>query len=203
LGLPVLAITYRNDEGAPVAPDGFMHYGESEYRDVESAVRYAQGMGAQRVVLYGSSMGGQIVGQFLVRSSLATDVSALLLDSPLVSMPAIAAFSGQQNGAPDLAIGLTSEIIYWRTGVDMDQLDLIAHPPAVKPPMLLIAGTADSQAPVQMERDFAGAAPGMGWTVDYQEFPGAEHVESWNSDPARYENAVADFFARELPAARP
>lgn len=203
LGMPVLTISYRNDEGAPAAPDGFMHYGESEYRDVESAVRYAQGMGAKRVVLYGSSMGGQIVGQFLVRSSLATAVSAVLLDSPLVSMPTVAAFSGQQNGAPDLAIRLTSEIIYWRTGVDMDQLDLIAHPPAVKPPTLLIGGTADSQAPVQMERDFAAAAPGMGWTMEYQEFPGAEHVESWNSDPARYDNAVTDFFAREIPATRP
>ena len=200
MGLPVLAITYRNDEGAPDAPDGLMHYGESEYRDVESAVRYAQSKGAQRVVLYGSSMGGQIVGQFLVRSPLAGVVSAVLLDSPLVSMPMVAAFSGQQYGAPDLAIRLTSQIIYWRTGVDMGQLDLIAHPPAVKPPTLLIAGAADSQAPVQMDRDFAAVAPSMGWPVEYQEFPGAEHVQSWNSDPARYDRVVADFFAREVPA---
>jgi uncharacterized protein len=199
LGLPVLAITYRNDEGAPSAPDGLMHYGESEYRDVESAVRYAQSRGAERVVLYGSSMGGQVVGQFLVRSPLAGVVSAVLLDSPLVSMPMVAAFTGQRYGAPDLAMRLTGQIISWRTGVDMDQLDLIAHPPAVKPPTLLIAGAADSQAPVQMDRDFAATALSMGWPVEYQEFPGAEHVESWNSDPARYEDVVTAFFAREVP----
>lgn len=198
LGLPVLAITYRNDEGAPDSPDGLMHYGASEYRDVEAAVRYAQSEGAERVVLYGSSMGGQIVGQFLARSPLAALVDATLLDSPLVSMPMVAAFYGDQHGAPDLVIGLTDEIIRRRTGVDMDQLDLITHPPAARPPTLLIAGAADSQAPVQMDRDFAAAATTMRWPVEYQEFPGAEHVESWNSDPTRYEKVVVDFFSRTV-----
>ncbi len=32
-----------------------------------------------------------------------------------------------------------------------------------------------------------------------KEFPGAERVESWNSDPARYEKAVTDFVARTVP----
>ena len=96
LGLPVLAITYRNDEGAPASADGLMHYGESEYRDLESAVRYAQSKGAKRVVLYGGSMGGMIVGQFLARSPLAGVVTATLLDSPLLSMPMVAAFGGRR-----------------------------------------------------------------------------------------------------------
>jgi uncharacterized protein len=199
LSLPVLAITYRNDEGAPASPDGLMHYGESEYRDVEAAVRYARSNGAEQIVLYGSSMGGQIVGQFLARSSLASVVAATLLDSPLVSMPMVADFYGHRNGAPGLAIWLTGRVIQWRTGVDINQLDLITHPPAVRPPTLLFAGTADSQAPVQMGRDFAAAAAGMNWPVEYHEFPGAEHVESWNADPDRYERLLTDFFTRTLP----
>ncbi|MEV7096229.1 alpha/beta fold hydrolase [Amycolatopsis sp. NPDC051045] len=202
LGLPVLAITYRNDEGAPAAPDGFLHYGESEYRDVESAVRYAQSNGAKHVVLYGSSMGGLIAGQFLVRSSLAHVVTATMLDSPLISMPMVSEFNGQQYGAPAPAIWLTGKVIQWRTGVDLDRLDLINHPPATKPPTLLIAGARDSQAPVQMDRDFVEAAKRMNWPVEYEEFPGAEHVESWNSAPARYETAVTGFFSRTVPASR-
>ncbi|MEV6872878.1 alpha/beta fold hydrolase [Amycolatopsis sp. NPDC051128] len=202
LGLPVLAITYRNDEGAPASPDGFMHYGESEYRDVESAVRYAQSKGAKRVVLYGSSMGGLIVGQFLVRSSLANVVSATMLDSPLISMPMVSEFNGRQYGAPGPAIWLTGKVLPWLTGVDLERLDLINHPPATKPPTLLIAGAEDSQAPVQMDRDFAEAAAKTNWPVEYEEFPGAEHVESWNSAPARYEKAVTDFFSRTVPRSR-
>jgi hypothetical protein len=49
-----------------------------------------------------------------------------------------------------------------------------------------------------MDRDFAEAAKRMNWPVEYQEFPGAEHVESWNSAPARYEHAVTDFFSRTV-----
>ncbi|MEU4518967.1 alpha/beta fold hydrolase [Amycolatopsis sp. NPDC024027] len=202
LGLPVLAITYRNDEAAPASPDGFLHYGESEYRDVESAVRYAQGKGAKHVVLYGSSMGGLIAGQFLVRSSLANVVTAMMLDSPLISMPMVVEFNGQQYGAPAPAIWLTGMVVHWRTGVDLDQLDLINHPPATKPPTLLIAGSGDSQAPVQMDRDFVEAAKRMNWPVEYQEFDGAEHVESWNSTPVRYDKAVTDFFSRTVVNSR-
>ncbi|HEV7935393.1 MAG TPA: hypothetical protein VGP70_24145 [Actinomadura sp.] len=105
LGLPVLAITYRNDEGAPASPDGLLHLGGSEWRDVESAVRYAQGDGARRVVLYGGSNGGQIIGQFLVHSPLAVVVTSMLLDAPTSSMPRVAEYvGGEQYGAPGVVI---------------------------------------------------------------------------------------------------
>ncbi|MGP3910271.1 alpha/beta hydrolase family protein [Nonomuraea sp. 10N515B] len=201
-GLPVLAITYRNDEGAPASSDGLMHYGESEYRDVEAAVRYAQSKGAKRVVLYGGSMGGLIVGQFLVRSQLANLVSATVLDSPLISMPMVAAFTGQQKGAPAPVLWATSQIIQWRSGVDMNELDLINHPPAIKPPTLLFAGAKDTQSPLRMNHVFVAAAQKMNWPVTYEEFPDAEHVESWNSDPARYEKAVTDFLTRTVTNSR-
>jgi len=198
LGLPVLAITYRNDEGAPPSPDGLMHYGESEYRDVEAAVRYAQSQGARRVVLYGGSMGGMIVGQFLRHSELASTVTATVLDSPLLSMPVVAEHAAGQYGAPPPAAWLSTVIIDWRSGVDMAELDLATHPPATRPPMLLFGAGADSQAPPSMYHDFVAAAPGLNWPVTYEEFAGAEHVESWNADPPRYERAISDFVSRTV-----
>ncbi|MEV0160693.1 hypothetical protein [Nonomuraea fuscirosea] len=68
LGLPFMAISYRNDEGAPPSPDGLLHLGDSEWRDLEAALRQARTMGARRFILYGTSMGCQIAGQFLARS---------------------------------------------------------------------------------------------------------------------------------------
>jgi uncharacterized protein len=201
LGLPILAITYRNDEGAPASPDGLLHLGGTEWRDVESAVRYAQDHGAQQVVLYGASNGGQIVGQFLVHSPLASLVTSMLLDAPTSSMPRVGQYvGGEQYGAPDAVVRLVDEIIGWRTGDDLEQLDLISYPPAVKPPTLLVHGDADTQAPVQMNRDFFAVGTSTGWPMRYEEFPGAEHTESWNSDPARYEQLVTDFFTRTVLA---
>jgi dienelactone hydrolase len=204
LGLPILTITYRNDEGAPASPDGLLHLGGTEWRDVESAVRYAQERGARRVVLYGASNGGQIVGQFLVHSPLAGMVTSMLLDAPTSSMPRVGEYvGGEQYGAPGAVVELVGKIIEWRTGTDLEQLDLLNHPPAIRPPTLLVQGDADTQAPAKMNRDFAAAGERMGWPMQYEEFPGAEHTESWNSDPLRYDMLVTDFFTRTalIPAA--
>jgi dienelactone hydrolase len=196
LGLPILAITYRNDEGAPASPDGLLHLGGTEWRDVESAVSYALGHGARHVVLYGASNGGQIVGQFLARSPLAGVVTSVLLDAPTSSMPRVGEYvAGEQYHAPGVVARLVNEIISWRTGDDLDQLDLLAHPPAVRPPTLLLQGEADTTSPAQMNRDLFALSGEIGWPMRYEEFPGAEHTESWNSDPARYEELVAEFLA--------
>ncbi|MBM7858918.1 alpha/beta hydrolase family protein [Lentzea nigeriaca] len=199
LGLPMLAITYRNDEGAPASPDGLLHLGGSEWQDVESAVRFAQEHGARRVVLLGESNGGQIVGQFLARSPLAGMTASIVLDAPTTSMLAVSAYvGGEQYGAPRFAVHLTDAMMGWRTGVDFEHLDLIKYPPAVKPPALVLQGDADTEAPAQMNRDFAEAGKTTGWQIQYEEFPGADHVESWNSDRQRYENLVADFLTRTI-----
>ncbi len=46
LGFTCLVVTYRNDPGAPPAPDGRYNLGLSEWRDVESALEYAAAAGA-------------------------------------------------------------------------------------------------------------------------------------------------------------
>ena len=46
LGYTCLVVTYRNDPGAPPAPDGRYNLGLSEWRDVESALEYAAAAGA-------------------------------------------------------------------------------------------------------------------------------------------------------------
>jgi hypothetical protein len=46
-----------------------------------------------------------------------------------------------------------------------------------------------------MNRDLFARSGDLGWPMRYEEFPGAEHTEAWNSDPARYQQLVADFLA--------
>ncbi|WP_219518471.1 alpha/beta hydrolase family protein [Nonomuraea ceibae] len=200
LGMPFLAITYRNDEGAPASPDGLIHLGDTEWRDLEAAVRTARDMGARRVVLYGTSMGGLVTGQFLARSPLADLVSGVIMDASPYDLERVSAWNAGRFGMPAFAGWLSSRVVEWRIGIDQDDLHLIHHPPAVKPPLLLFHTDADTQVPVQISRDLAAAGPRLNWDIQYEEFPGGDHTEAWNVDRQRYDRLVGDFLT---PLAEP
>ncbi|MGH3585110.1 MAG: alpha/beta hydrolase family protein, partial [Pseudonocardia sp.] len=116
LGLSVLTISYRNDVAAPRSPDGLIHLGESEWRDVDAAIRTARGMGAQRIVLDGSSMGGSIVGQTLVHSPQAHLVDAVVLDAPGLDYELTGRAALSRVGAPEFLVAPIGLIMQWRLG---------------------------------------------------------------------------------------
>ncbi|WP_320779849.1 alpha/beta hydrolase family protein, partial [Streptomyces sp. CRN 30] len=82
---PVLAPAYRGDPGAPRTPDGLGHLGESEWPDLDAAVRYAVDHGADQVVLLGWSTGATMALRTAARSALRERVSGLVLDSPVLN----------------------------------------------------------------------------------------------------------------------
>ncbi|MFC0433673.1 S9 family peptidase [Kutzneria buriramensis] len=195
LGMSVLSITYRNDEGAPRSPDGFFHLGDSEWQDVESATKYATAHGAKHLVLYGWSMGGAIAEQVLAQSPLAGEVDAVILDAPAVSWDKTLVLQGQDRGLPMTGLlAWDAELVAgWRAGIDFGRMELADTPPAHKPPTLLFHGSADTTVPVQASRDLAAAARSNGWPLTYVEVSGAEHTASWNVDPNGYEGHLRDF----------
>lgn len=194
-GLPVLSVTYRNDDGAPASPDGLFHLGDTEWRDVEAATRYALAHGARDVVLYGWSMGGAIVGQFLGRSEVAAKTVAAVLDAPVTSWTRTLELQSRNRGVPTQLVPIAELVSDWRAGLEFDRFDLVDHPPAHRPPTLLFHGTVDGTVPVQASRDLAVASTRLDWPVTYVEVPAAEHTASWNVDPTGYEQAVTDFLA--------
>ncbi|KOX21386.1 peptidase [Saccharothrix sp. NRRL B-16348] len=193
LGLPVLAVTYRNDDGAPRSPDGLYHLGDTEWRDVEAAVRYAREHGARNVVLYGWSMGGAIVGQFLGRSAEAGDVAAVVLDAPVVSWTKTLELQSRNRGVPEQLAPIAELVSDWRVDLEFSRFDLLDHPPARRPPTLLFHGGADGTVPVQASRDLAAAADRLDWPLRYVEVPAAEHTAAWNVDPEAYDRALTEF----------
>ena len=197
-GLPVLLITYRNDVGAPASPDGLYHLGDTEWRDVEAAIKYAQSQGAQKVVLYGWSMGGAIVGQTLARSGVAAAVSGVVLDSPVTNWTQTLNLQAENRGVPTWLTPIAELVSGWRAGIDFDRFDLVRNPPALKPPTLLFHGSADGTVPAQSSRDLATAASGLGWPLQYVEIPGADHTSGWNVATDTYRNALADFLTRSI-----
>ena len=199
-GLPVLLITYRNDVGAPASPDGLYHLGDTEWRDVEAAIKYAQGQGAKKIVLYGWSMGGAIVGQTLARSSVAAAVNGVVLDSPVTNWSQTLDLQAENRGVPTWLTPVAELVSGWRAGIDFDRFDLVRNPPALKPPTLLFHGSADGTVPAQSSRDLATAAAGLGWPLQYVEIPGADHTSGWNVATDTYRDALADFLTRSIGA---
>ncbi len=198
-GLTSLLITYREDLGAPASPDGLHHMGLTEWRDVEAAARYSVAHGAERLVLIGYSMGGSLVTQFMQHSPLAGHVAGLVLDAPALDWQRILSYHASEMGLP----GIASKPVEWAIGTRIDadwgDLDALAHPEALRLPILLFHGTEDQVVPIATSEDLAAELPR--WVTFYR-VPEADHVESWNVDPRLYDRRLGAFL-RRIGVARP
>lgn len=199
LGFPTLLIDYRNDAGAPASPDGHIHLGMTEWQDLEAAVRWTLQQGAQRLVLYGDSMGGSIVTRFVRVSPLAAKVSALVLDAPVLDWAGVIDDQASRLDVPFMAPPV-KWMIDARINVSWSALDQIARARSFHLPILLFQGEDDALVAPDRSHAFATTAPGP---VTYVPVRGAGHIESWNANPTAYENHLRRFLAPDAPPGHP
>lgn len=196
LGLPVLAITYRNDPGAPSEGDGNRQLGDTEWQDLDAAVRYAVSHGAREVVLYGFSMGGAIVETYLDRASDTSAVSAVVLDSPVLDYRAAIDHIVGSLGLPSAVGWVEERIVSLRSGVDLSAVDaLSSNRRSAGPgqPVLIFHGTSDTLVPLSTSEQLAEEWPE---DVTLAVTDDAPHTGSWNLDPAGYELRLAQFLSQ-------
>ncbi|MEV7188588.1 alpha/beta hydrolase [Kitasatospora sp. NPDC093102] len=183
LGLPALAVTYRGDQGAPASPDGLTHFGETEWRDIESAVGLAFDSGAGAVILYGWSLGATTVLRTAARSAWSHAIRGLILDSPVLDLPASARRDAARAGFQGVAAELGALAAEGRTGVDLADFGRIAEGTDLRVPTLLLHSPEDRIAPFGSAEKLAAARPDV---VSLQTFPGADHATLWNTAPDHY-----------------
>jgi uncharacterized protein len=205
LGYPALAVTYRNDPGAPRTPDGLRRWGATEWRDLEAATRYAVGHGASGVVLAGYSMGGAVVTGFLLSSPLASKVRGVVLDAPALDLGTVIDRGAADRALPVLGTPVPPALTEVAKGIaglrwhlDWGRLDYVERAGRLKAPMLVFHQTGDPTVPVAISEALAAARPDL---VTLERFGGDGHVQSWNVDRPRYERAVRAFLERVAPAA--
>ncbi len=202
LGLPSLTISVRNDPDAAADPDGWGRFGDTEWEDLEAAVRYLRDVeGAERFVLVGYSQGAAIVLNHLRRSEHAWDVEAAVLISPLVSLNATLRQQAQLREISDPLIAplvaAAQVVSRLRSGMVAGNLEHARDARELMTPMLLTHGDADTTVPIEPSRELAQARPDL---VIYEEYPGVEHVREWNADRVRFEADLRAFLVNEVAA---
>lgn len=195
LGIPVLAIQYRNDAGAPSIDGDRYHYGATEWADLEAAVQYALDEGARDVIVAAHSMGGGIALSFVERSPLAEHVAALILDAPMLELRRTIDLGIRESALPDVLASPMRKLTGWRAGIDFNAIDYLSRAGDLRVPVLLFHGDEDDIVPVALSREFAAARPDL---VTYVEVAGLGHTQAWNGDPVAYERAVSEFLAELL-----
>jgi fermentation-respiration switch protein FrsA (DUF1100 family) len=171
MGWGVLLAEYRGYGGNPGSPS------EAGLMQDAAALAYlrAQGVGPERILLWGESLGTAMA----VRLAGESDVAAVILESPYTSMVAL------------------GRLRYGFVPVERllkDRFDSLSRITAVKAPLLIIQGGQDDIVPPEMGARLlaAATAPKELWVA-----PQAGHND------LAYHGAIeaaADFVSRHLPA---
>lgn len=196
-GITCLLISYLNDPDLPASPDGRYGYGTTEVPQVEAALQYALDEGAGRVVLGGVSHGAAVALGTLETSDLAGSIDAVILDSPPADLAANIDAIGDTRSLPvvglpipeslETAAMLVTELRY---GIDFDDYNWLEGADRITAPTLLFQGGRDTTVDASVARMLATA---IGPTATLVEQPEAQHVGSWNVDPAAYGAAITQF----------
>ncbi|MEU5976658.1 hypothetical protein [Streptomyces sp. NPDC047315] len=188
--LPVLGLGYRGDPDGPRPPDGLNHLGDREWRDVDAALRFAVRGGARHVVLYGWSTGAAMVLRAAADSALRGHVTGLVLDSPVLDQEATLRALARARHTPGPLVPLVVRTARARAGLYAEPHPVAAVAPVITVPTLLFHGPDDTLAPWGPSRELAAARPDL---VTLQTVLNAPHAAMWNTDPARYEEALRRF----------
>ena len=198
LGYPILVINYRNDVGQPKDSTGYHTYGVNDWKDVASAVNYANENGADEHVLFGYSYGGSLIASYLTQSPLRNFTKAAILDSPVLSLEQTVDFRASRTNlplipvkVPDLLTSFAKTVASWRFDIDWDQTDYITQTNNLHAPMLIFHGTNDVSVPYSSSAEMASLRPDITTLVTTE----AGHTRSWNLDPEAYDTAIKEFLA--------
>ncbi|MEU1040777.1 alpha/beta fold hydrolase [Streptomyces sp. NPDC005907] len=188
--IPVLDLAYRGDLGAPRPQDGLNHLGETEWRDLDAAIRFVVEQGAEHVILYGWSTGATMALHAAAHSALRDRISGLVLDSPVLSWEATLRALASARRTPAALLPLAVRAAQGRTSLHGDRTREVADPARLTVPVLLLHGPDDVIAPWSTSRRFARSRPDL---VTLHTVRNAPHGAMWNADPAEYEEALRRF----------
>lgn len=204
LGFTSLVPTFRSDlEVSPPQAES-SHLGQTEWRDVESAVSYAVARGAKRIILSGWSMGGTIALLTAEHSAHRDRIIGLVLVGPVTSWRKAIAAGAVRAGVPAIGAGLVMRLLRaplfarmlgLEEPIDFDALDWVDEPNRVTVPTLVLHSRADQEVPWEISAAFQRANPA---TVTLITLPDAHHTQEWNASPSAFTNELKSWVSKTI-----
>lgn len=206
LGFTSLVPSFRSDlEVSPPQAES-SHLGQTEWRDVESAVAYAVAHGAKRIILSGWSMGGTIALLTAERSAYRDRIVGVVLVGPVTSWRKAIIAGAARAGVPAVGAGLVmcllqappfARIFGLEEPIDFDALEWVDVPNRVAVPTLVLHSSADQEVPWECSVAFQRANPD---TVTLIPLPGAHHTQEWNTSPCTFSNELTSWVSKTILA---
>ena len=197
-GFGVLVPDLR-DHGDSTIDDGHWAGGVDSWPDVLGAWQWllAQGIGPERIGLYGGSMGAGAVVHALGHEPR---IAAAFLDSPYADMVSAVWFYAEHEGKPGWMAPAALLMGQLATGDPLlgDGPAAVLRQHLAGRPLFIVAGTADETIDVRQSSDLAAAATESGTPVTPWIVDGARHVEAAFVVTDEYERRLAAFFAGAL-----
>ncbi len=206
LGFTSLIPTFRSDlEVSPPQAES-SHLGQTEWRDVESAVSYAVTRGASRIILSGWSMGGTIALLTAERSAHRDRIVGVVLVGPVTSWRKTITAGAARAGVPAIGAGLVmcllqapsfARMLGLEEPINFDALEWVDVPNRVAVPTLVLHSYTDQEVPWDISSAFQRANPD---TVTLVPLPEAHHTQEWNASPLTFTNELTAWVSKTILA---
>lgn len=204
LGFTSLVPTFRSDAEVSPPQAESSHLGQTEWRDVESAVAYAVAHGARRIILSGWSMGGTIALLTAEHSAHRDRIVGLVLVGPVTSWRKTITAGAARAGVPAMGAGLVMRLLQaplfarmlgLEEPIDFDALDWVDVSDRVAVPTLVLHSNADQEVPWEISAAFQRANPA---TVTLISLPEAHHTQEWNASPSTFTNELTSWVSKTI-----
>ncbi|MCZ2403545.1 alpha/beta fold hydrolase [Paenarthrobacter sp. Z7-10] len=204
LGFTSLVPSFRSDPEVSPPQAESSHLGQTEWRDVESAVAYAVAHGARRVILSGWSMGGTMALLTAERSAFRGQIAGIVLVGPVTSWRKTITAGAARAGVPAIGAGLVmgllqsplfAKMLGLEEPINFDALEWVDVPRRVTVPTLVLHSNADQEVPWEISEAFQRANPR---TVTLIRLPEANHSQEWNAAPRAFTDELTSWVSKMM-----
>lgn len=155
-------------------------------------------------MLFGWSMGAVIALQLTDRPRHEGMVAGLVLDSPVLDWTEVIKTNCTRSGLPAIAgylavpwltIQPLARLVGLPSRIPLRSSDWIARAADLTTPTLILHGSHDNSAPIQLSQALRDARPEL---VGLETFD-ADHTLSWNTDHDRWQATVTSWLREHIP----